>query len=81
VLSAKLTNARLLEVHPPPATVNLADPKLDPLEVGQGMKVDAVLSGSYQIEGATLSFSFALLDVRKRSDCRECVHAALYRSD
>jgi tetratricopeptide (TPR) repeat protein/predicted Ser/Thr protein kinase len=65
VLSAKLTNARLLEVHPPPATVNLADPKLDPLEVGQGMKVDAVLSGSYQIEGATLSFSFALLDVRK----------------
>ncbi|HWY05755.1 MAG TPA: protein kinase, partial [Candidatus Acidoferrales bacterium] len=65
VLSAKLTNARLLEVHPPPGTVNLADPKLDPLGVGQGMKVDAVLSGSYQIEGATLSFSFALLDVRK----------------
>jgi tetratricopeptide (TPR) repeat protein len=65
VLSAKLTNARLLEVHPPPGTLNLADPKLDPLGVGQGMKVDAVLSGSYQIEGATLSFSFALLDVRK----------------
>jgi tetratricopeptide (TPR) repeat protein len=67
VLSAKLTNARLLEVHPPPGTVNLADPKLDPLGVGQGMKVDAVLSGSYQIEGATLSFSFALLDVRKNA--------------
>jgi eukaryotic-like serine/threonine-protein kinase len=65
VLSAKLTNARLLEVHPPPATVNLADPKLDPLAVGRGMNVDAVLSGSYQIEGATLSFSFELLDVRK----------------
>ena len=65
VLSAKLTNARLLEVHPPPVTVNLADSKLDPLGVGQGMKVDAVLSGSYQIEGATLSFSFELLDVRK----------------
>jgi tetratricopeptide (TPR) repeat protein len=65
VLSAKLTNARLLEVHPPPATVNLAEPKLDPLGVGRGMKVDAVLSGSYQIEGATLSFSFELLDVRK----------------
>ncbi len=65
VLSAKLTNARLLEVHPPPVTVNLADSKIDPLGVGQGMKVDAVLSGSYQIEGATLSFSFELLDVRK----------------
>ena len=65
VLSAKLTNSRVLEVHPPPGTVNLADPKLDPLAVGQGMKVDTVLSGSYQIEGATLSFSFALLDVRK----------------
>ncbi len=65
VLNAKLTNARLLEVHPPPARVNLADPKLDPLGVGRGMNVDAVLSGSYQIEGATLSFSFELLDVRK----------------
>lgn len=67
VLSAKLTNARLLEVHPPPATVNLADPKLDPLELGRGMNVDAILSGSYQIDGATLSFSFALLDVRKNA--------------
>jgi tetratricopeptide (TPR) repeat protein/predicted Ser/Thr protein kinase len=65
VLCAKLTNARLLEVHPPPATMNLADPKVDPLTLGRGMKVDAVLSGSYQIEGATLSFSFELLDVRK----------------
>src|SRR5271163_677905 len=67
VLSAKLTNARLLEVHPPPATVNLADPKLDPLELGRGMNVDAILSGSYQIDGAPLSFSFALLDVRKNA--------------
>jgi TolB-like protein/predicted Ser/Thr protein kinase len=64
VLSAKLTNTRLLEVHAPPATVNLADPKLDPLGLGRGMKVDAVLSGSYQIEGTSLSFSFELLDVR-----------------
>ncbi len=65
VLSAKLTNARLLEVHPPPATVNLADPKLDPLGLGRGMRVDVVLSGSYQIEGGILSFSFELLDVRR----------------
>ena len=65
VLSAKLTNARVLEVHPPPATVNLADQKLNPLEVGRGMNVDAVLSGSYQIEGGILSFSFELVDVRK----------------
>ena len=65
VLSAKLTNARLLEVHPPPKTVNLGDPKVDPLGVGRDMKVDAVLSGSYQIEGTTLSFSFELLDIRK----------------
>jgi serine/threonine protein kinase/TolB-like protein/Tfp pilus assembly protein PilF len=64
VLSAKLTNARLLEVHPPPVTVDLADPRLDPVQVGRRTKVDAVLSGSYQIEGATLSFSFQLLDVR-----------------
>jgi TolB-like protein/Tfp pilus assembly protein PilF len=65
VLSAKLTNARVLEVHPPPATVNLADQKVNPLEVGRGMNVDAVLSGSYQIEGGILSFSFELVDVRK----------------
>jgi len=65
VLSAKLTNARVLEVHPPPATVNLADPKLDPLAIGREMNVDAVLNGSYQIEGQTLSFSFKLLDVRR----------------
>jgi len=65
VLSAKLTNARLLEVHPPPVTMDLADPKLDPLQLGRRTKVDAVLSGSYQIEGATLSFSFQILDVRK----------------
>ena len=65
VLSAKLTNARLVEVHPPPATVNLADPTLDPLLVGREMKVDAILSGSYQIESETLSLSFTLLDLRK----------------
>jgi len=65
VLSAKLTNARLVEVHPPPATVNLADPTLDPLRVGREMKVDAILSGSYQIERETLSLSFTLLDLRK----------------
>jgi eukaryotic-like serine/threonine-protein kinase len=65
VLSAKLTNARLLEVHPPPATINLADSNLDPVGIGRGMKVDTVLSGSYQIEGSILSFSFELLDVRK----------------
>jgi TolB-like protein/Tfp pilus assembly protein PilF/predicted Ser/Thr protein kinase len=65
VLSAKLTNARLLEVRPPPPTANLADPKLDLLGIGRDMKVDTILSGSYQIEGANLSFSFELLDVRK----------------
>jgi eukaryotic-like serine/threonine-protein kinase len=65
VLSAKLTNAQMLEVHPPPLTMNLDSAKLDPLEMGRQMNVDAVLSGSYQIEGATLSFSFQLLDVRK----------------
>lgn len=65
VLSAKLTNAQLLEVHPPPLTMNLDSAKLNPLEMGRQMNVDAVLSGSYQIEGATLSFSFQLLDVRK----------------
>jgi TolB-like protein/Tfp pilus assembly protein PilF len=64
VLSAKLTNARLLEVHPPPLAVS-ADPKLDPLGVGKRMRVDAVVSGSYQIEHGTLSFSFELLDVQK----------------
>src|SRR5262249_45891230 len=67
VLSAKVTNTRLLEVHPPPATVDLADPKLDPLQVGRRTNVDAILNGSYQIEGATLSFSFQLLDVRKNA--------------
>jgi TolB-like protein len=64
VLSAKLTNARLLEVHSPGATWNPEDSKIDPLDVGRKSKVDAVLSGSYQIEGATLSLSYTLLDVQ-----------------
>src|SRR5262249_31086531 len=53
VLSAKLTNARLLEVHPPPVTMDLADPKLAPLELRQKTKVNAVLTPSYPHSEAT----------------------------
>ena len=63
ILSAKLTNSRVLEVHSPEAKWNPADPTFDVLEVGKQSKVDAILSGSYQIEGASLSVSYTLLDV------------------
>lgn len=65
VLNAKLTNARLLELHYPGFGGNLADSQGDPLEIGRRLKVDAVLSGSYQIEEGTLSLSYTLLDVRR----------------
>lgn len=64
VLSAKLTNARLLEVHAPPAAWDPAEMR-DASDVGRKLNVDAVLSGSYQIEGGTLSLSYALIDVHR----------------
>jgi serine/threonine protein kinase/tetratricopeptide (TPR) repeat protein len=65
VLNAKLTNARFLEVHSPGGALNRADQTSDPLELGRNLKVDAVLSGTYQIDGTTLSLSYTLLDVRR----------------
>ncbi|HYA97269.1 MAG TPA: protein kinase [Methylomirabilota bacterium] len=65
VLDAKLTNARLLEVHSPGSRQSLSDAAPDPLEVGRRLRVDAILSGSYQIAGEQLSLSYTLLDVRR----------------
>ena len=65
VLNARLTNARFLEVRSPGALVDLADPKLSALSLGQHLGVDAVLSGSYQIEAGMLSLNYTLIDVRR----------------
>jgi eukaryotic-like serine/threonine-protein kinase len=65
VLNAKLTNARFLEVRSPHAPENLSETGVNPLDEGNRLGVDAVLSGSYQIEGRTLSLNYTLLDVRR----------------
>jgi serine/threonine-protein kinase len=64
VLNSKLTNARFLEVRSPRAS-RLGDSNADPVATGQSLGVDTVLSGSYQIEGGTLSLSYTLIDVRR----------------
>jgi serine/threonine-protein kinase len=65
VLNAKLTNARFLEVRSPYAVWNLPDPKVDPLGAGRRLGVEAVLSGSYQIEAGMVSVDYMLTDVRR----------------
>jgi eukaryotic-like serine/threonine-protein kinase len=65
VLNAKLTNARFLEVRSPYAVWNLPDPKVDPLVAGRRLGVEAVLSGSYQIEAGMVSVDYTLTDVRR----------------
>ncbi len=65
VLNAKLTNARFLEVRAVPAPTNLAGWNVDPLQVGRKLGVDAILSGSYQIEAGTLSLRYTLVDLRR----------------
>jgi len=65
VLNAKLTNARFLEVRAVPAPTNLAGWNIDPLQMGRKLRVDAILSGSYQIEEGTLSLRYTLVDLRR----------------
>jgi eukaryotic-like serine/threonine-protein kinase len=65
VLNAKLTNARLLEVRSSHGLGNTYGANFNPRDIGQRLSVDAVLSGSYQIEDGFLSFNFTLLDVRR----------------
>jgi eukaryotic-like serine/threonine-protein kinase len=65
VLNAKLTNARFLEVRAVPAPTNLAGWNVDPLQAGQKLGVDVILSGSYQIEVGTLSLRYTLVDLRR----------------
>jgi tetratricopeptide (TPR) repeat protein/predicted Ser/Thr protein kinase len=64
VLNAKLTNARFLEVHSP-GIITATERDASPLEAGHRLNVDTVLSGSYHIEGGTLSLSYTLVDVRR----------------
>ncbi len=66
VLNAKLTNARLLEVRAVPAPTSLAGWNTDPLQVGRKLGVDAILSGSYQIEEGVLSLRYTLVDLRRQ---------------
>jgi serine/threonine protein kinase/Flp pilus assembly protein TadD len=65
VLNAKLTNARVLEVRAVPAPTTLAGWNVDPLQTGRKLNVDAILSGSYQIEEGTLSLRYTLVDLRR----------------
>lgn len=65
VLNAKLTNARILEVHAVPLPTNLAGWNADPLKTGRTLGVDAILSGSYQIEDGKLSLRYTLLDLKR----------------
>jgi Tfp pilus assembly protein PilF/TolB-like protein len=65
VLNAKLTNARILEVRAVPAPTSLAGWNVDPLQVGRKLGVDAIISGSYQIEEGTLSLRYTLVDLRR----------------
>jgi serine/threonine protein kinase/Tfp pilus assembly protein PilF len=65
VLNAKLTNARILEVRAVPAPTTPAGWNVDPLQTGRKLNVDAILSGSYQIEEGTLSLRYTLVDLRR----------------
>jgi TolB-like protein/Tfp pilus assembly protein PilF/predicted Ser/Thr protein kinase len=65
VLNAKLTNVRLLEVRAVPAPTSLAGWNVDPLQVGRKLGVDAIVSGSYQIEEGILSLRYTLVDLRR----------------
>jgi serine/threonine protein kinase/tetratricopeptide (TPR) repeat protein len=65
VLNAKLTNARILEVRAVPAPTSFAGSNVDPLQMGRKLRVDAILSGSYQIEEGTLSLRYTLVDLRR----------------
>ena len=65
VLNAKLTNARILEVHAVPLSANVAAWNADPLQAGQKLGVDAVLGGSYQIEEGNLSLRYTLVASRR----------------
>jgi serine/threonine protein kinase/Tfp pilus assembly protein PilF len=65
VLNAKMTDARILEVHAVPLPANPAESNTDPLQAGRKLGVDAVLSGSYQIEEGTLSLRYTLVDSRR----------------
>jgi Tfp pilus assembly protein PilF len=66
VLNAKLTNARFIEVRAVPAPTSLAGWNVDPLQVGRKLGVDAILSGSYQIEEGILSLRYTLVDLRRQ---------------
>jgi len=65
VLNAKLTNARFLEVRAVPAPTSLSGWNVDPLQMGRKLGVEAILSGSYQIEEGTLSLRYTLVDLRR----------------
>jgi tetratricopeptide (TPR) repeat protein/predicted Ser/Thr protein kinase len=66
VLNAKLTNARFLEVRAVPAPTSPAGWNVDPLQAGRKLGVDAILSGSYQIEAGALSLRYTLVDLRRQ---------------
>jgi serine/threonine protein kinase/tetratricopeptide (TPR) repeat protein len=65
VLNAKLTNARILEVRAVPTPTSFAGWNVDPLQLGRKLGVDAIVSGSYQIEEGTLSLRYTLVDLRR----------------
>jgi eukaryotic-like serine/threonine-protein kinase len=66
VLNAKLTNARIVEVHAVPLPTKPTDLNQDPLQTGRRLGVDAIVSGSYQIEDGKLSLRYTLVDLRRQ---------------
>ncbi|MDE3135487.1 MAG: protein kinase [Acidobacteriota bacterium] len=67
VLTAKLANTPFLEVRWVGSMGNSAASQPSPVDAGQRLGVDAVLSGSYQIEGSTLELNYILVDVRRNA--------------
>jgi eukaryotic-like serine/threonine-protein kinase len=65
VLNAKLTNAHIIEVRAVPIPTDIAGWNMDPLRTGHKLGVDAILSGSYQIEEGRLSLRYTLVDLRR----------------
>ena len=65
VLNAELTNAGIVEVHAILLSINPAGWNADPAEMVRKLGVDAILSGSYQIEQGKLSLRYTLLDLRR----------------
>jgi tetratricopeptide (TPR) repeat protein len=65
VLTAKLTRAGLFEVRRAPTPWQLMKQNADPVVLARQIGVEAVLTGTYQVEGGVLSLSYTLIEARR----------------